>query len=301
MEFQQNHFHVGEWEVEPLSGTVSGPDGEVHLQPKTMDVLVYLAKHAGEVVTRETLLAAVWGERAVSDEPLTRCIANLRRVLGDERSQQRYIETISKRGYRLKMQPTRPAERDHLSTIHRTLWLITGSTILGLAIALVIFFQVVDRQGISLTSPLIAILPFSDLSPAKDAEYLSTGIADDLINYLVREKNIAVLSRTSSFEIPKLEKPLNEIAHDLNIVFWVEGSFEQFSDRFVLHVHLIDAASGVTVWAQIFEERLDRLHLTHHNIGSAIVTEAVKILGVEATRNKEKNDVLINPKAFELF
>ena len=67
-----------------------------------MEVLAALAQRPGEVVEREELLRRVWGSRAaVADEPLTRCIAELRRVLGDSRQTPIFIQTIPKRGYRL--------------------------------------------------------------------------------------------------------------------------------------------------------------------------------------------------------
>ena len=65
-----------------------------------MDVLVCLADAGGAVVERERLLTTVWGERAVSDEPLTRCIADLRKALDDSRASPTYIQTVPKRGYR---------------------------------------------------------------------------------------------------------------------------------------------------------------------------------------------------------
>lgn len=94
-------FRLNGFTVEPLRGDVTGPDGESHhLEPKVMDVFVHLAWHAGELVTREQLLDAVWSGHAASDELLTRAISELRRVLHN-RGDAKYIETVPKRGYRL--------------------------------------------------------------------------------------------------------------------------------------------------------------------------------------------------------
>ncbi len=94
-------FQIGEWQVSPEDGKITGPNGTQHVEPKVMDVLMCLAGNAGRVVSRETLLTEVWKGRAVSDEPLSRCIAELRRHFGDSRGESRYIETIHKRGYKL--------------------------------------------------------------------------------------------------------------------------------------------------------------------------------------------------------
>src|SRR5262245_57020728 len=75
-------FRLGPWEVRPLTGEISGADATLRVEPKVMEVLVVLAGQPGEVVERSDLLCRIWGSRAaVSDEPLTRCIAVLRRAL----------------------------------------------------------------------------------------------------------------------------------------------------------------------------------------------------------------------------
>ncbi len=94
-------FRLGDWVVRPIEGVVGGANESRHLQPKTMDVLVCLAAAKGQVMTRDELISRVWGSNAVSDEPLTRCIHELRRGLDDDRGEPTYIQTIPKRGYRL--------------------------------------------------------------------------------------------------------------------------------------------------------------------------------------------------------
>jgi len=112
-------FKLGSFEVRPLTGEVSGADGTAHLEPKVMEVLAALAQRPGEVVEREELLARVWGARAaVADEPLTRCIAELRRVLGDSRQTPVFIQTIPKSGYRLIAGVSVNAEHDLAASRH---------------------------------------------------------------------------------------------------------------------------------------------------------------------------------------
>jgi DNA-binding winged helix-turn-helix (wHTH) protein len=95
-------FALGDWLVQPQLNRLSHRGGEgVQLEPKMMDVLVRLARSPGDVVSREDLIDAVWPEVFISESVLTRAIAGLRRALGDDARAPRYIETISKRGYRL--------------------------------------------------------------------------------------------------------------------------------------------------------------------------------------------------------
>ena len=84
-----------------MDGLIVGPKGEEHVQPRVMEVLVYLAEHQGEVVSRRQLIEAVWGHTHVGDEALTRCIHHLRHHLDDHASKPRFIMTVPKRGYEL--------------------------------------------------------------------------------------------------------------------------------------------------------------------------------------------------------
>lgn len=97
----RNGFTLGKWTVFPLEGRVERDNQSRRVQPKSMDVLLSLVEASGTVVERDELLRKVWGERAVSDEPLTRCIGELRRALGDTHRDPDYILTVPKRGYRL--------------------------------------------------------------------------------------------------------------------------------------------------------------------------------------------------------
>lgn len=94
-------FYLRDWLVQPDQVCLSGPDGEVRLAPRVMAVLCCLAERPGEVVTRETFGEEIWAPAIVTDDALTHCIAELRRVLGDKRGGPRFIETVPKRGYRL--------------------------------------------------------------------------------------------------------------------------------------------------------------------------------------------------------
>ncbi|MFZ1909769.1 MAG: transcriptional regulator, partial [Burkholderiales bacterium] len=92
---------VGEWWADRSTNELGRAGETLRLEPKAMEVLMALAARAGQVVSREELLAAVWPGVVVGDEALTQSIIKLRRALGDNPRTPSYIETISKRGYRL--------------------------------------------------------------------------------------------------------------------------------------------------------------------------------------------------------
>ncbi len=94
-------FRVGEWLVQPGLDRITREGATVHLRARLMDVLARLADHAGEVVLKEDLIASVWEQQFLAESVLTRTITELRHALGDDPRAPRYIETITKRGYRL--------------------------------------------------------------------------------------------------------------------------------------------------------------------------------------------------------
>lgn len=102
-------FDLGGVRVEPGLNTLTGPQGAVTLEPKVMEVLQVLARRHGETVAAEELIAEVWEGREVVDAVVTRAISELRRALGDDPKNPRFIQTVARRGYRL-IAPLGPPE-----------------------------------------------------------------------------------------------------------------------------------------------------------------------------------------------
>jgi DNA-binding winged helix-turn-helix (wHTH) protein len=94
-------FRLGEWLVQPsLNRLVLGQEC-VQIRPRLMDVLSFLADHHGEVVSKDEIIPAVWTRQYLAESVLSRSVAELRRILGDDARRPQFIETITKRGYRL--------------------------------------------------------------------------------------------------------------------------------------------------------------------------------------------------------
>jgi DNA-binding winged helix-turn-helix (wHTH) protein len=96
---------LGDWRVQPPLNRLTRGEAIVRIEPKLMDVLVFLARHAGEVVSKDDIAGAVWPQLFITESVITRAIAGLRKALGDDVRSPRFIETIVKRGYRLLIQP----------------------------------------------------------------------------------------------------------------------------------------------------------------------------------------------------
>jgi len=98
-------FQLGEWLVRPQDGSLSAPAGAARIEPLLMELLVCLCSRAGQVVSKQDLIDAVWGGRFVSDETIKSSLYQLRKALDDSPRKPRFIETLPKRGYRMLVQP----------------------------------------------------------------------------------------------------------------------------------------------------------------------------------------------------
>ena len=111
------------WQVEPETNRVDNGGDPVQLEPRVMDVLLFLISKAGEVCSKDQIIREVWADTFVTDEALWHCISQLRKVFGDDARDPSYIETVYKRGYRLvapvdRVEPPvrqRPPAPSHLS------------------------------------------------------------------------------------------------------------------------------------------------------------------------------------------
>ena len=195
-------FHIWPWLVEPGLNTVSRNGTSVRLEPKQMEVLVCLARHAGESVSKEQLLQTVWPDTFVGDDVLTRSIFALRRVFEDDAKDPKVIQTIAKRGYRLIL-PVTPANgiayeapghaeaevRDGTKRDRSTLRLgiLVGVGLAVLLGAILGFMPNLWRRRAAAGSPEIrslAVLPLQNLSGDPAQEYFSDGMTEELITEL---------------------------------------------------------------------------------------------------------------------
>jgi DNA-binding winged helix-turn-helix (wHTH) protein/tetratricopeptide (TPR) repeat protein len=179
-------FQLGDCRIEPRTNRIVRGDAEVHLEPRVMDVLVCLAEHAGEVVSRETLNQRVWGNLVVTDQAVTNCISELRQHLGDDRATNRVIETIPKRGYRLAA-PVRLAQAQSTALPpKRRTWLLAAGV--ALATALLVWWHSASTP--TLTS--VAVLRFENAAGDASLDYLGLALPDEIATLLTQSNGVAV-------------------------------------------------------------------------------------------------------------
>ena len=249
-------LRLGDWIVSPRRECIRRGGDSVHVHPKPMAVLQRLAEAGGEVVTREELFEAVWPGVIVTDDALTQCIVELRKAFGDSARQQAVIQTVPKVGFRLV-----PSVR---------------------------------REGVE--EPVIAVLPFVNMSSDPEQEYFSDGISEELINLLAKTPGLRVISHTSAFSFKQRPTAIPEIARQLGVSHVLEGSVRKSGDRVRITAQLVETRSDTHLWSRNYDRDLAEIFAIQDDIARRVVRKVRVTLLRDMPRSAP-----VDPEAYRLF
>lgn len=176
-------------------------------------------------------------------------------------------------------------------------------TIIALAVIAVIIWELfIHKQAVPIPSgkTSLAVLPFDDLSPGKDQDYLCEGLAESLINALTKIKDLRVPAKTSSFSFRSKEKNIQEVGEKLNVNAILEGSIQKIGNRIRISTRLINVTDESLLWSEQYNRELEDVFAIQDEISLAIIDKLkVKLLG------EEKEKVVIryteNLEAYNLY
>lgn len=275
-------FRVGDWHVEPTLGRISAGHQVLTLRPREMDLLVYLARHHGAVVTADDLIENVWTGVSVTNDSLYFSISQLRKALDRDGGDTSHIETIPKRGYRLTRPvegiggaPGEPAElpesheaarleggpppNQRSFSIPTLVWpLVAAAFVVVLILVAKTPNETETLPPVAASLPVnaVAVMPFIDLIQGTDYTYFSDGITAEIINRLARIRGLQVVARTSVDKYKDTELDIVQIGQELGVGTILEGSVRKEGDRVRISVQLINAVTGFQVWSDTYEREL---------------------------------------------
>jgi TolB-like protein/DNA-binding winged helix-turn-helix (wHTH) protein len=276
----QGPIRFGDFHVDFRSGELRKHGARIKLQVQPFQVLQILLEHPGELVSREELQKRIWPVDTFVDfdHGLNNAVKKLREALGDNAEEPRFIETLSKRGYRFigTIQNGAPAAAPQGATVvgaptetaarepHPKGFQWVPALSLAVAGALVLLLGLNtggmrDRLFGKSTAPRIqslAVLPLQNLSNDPAQEYFSDGMTDALITDLAQIGSLKVISRTSSMQYKQTKKSLPEIARELNVDGIVEGTVQRSGDRVRITTQLIHGTTDKHLWANSYERNV---------------------------------------------
>ena len=319
-------------------GCLLGREGEdVKLRPKSFEVLTYLVENSGRLIAKEELIGSVWSDTAVTDDSLVQCLIEVRRALGDHG--QRLVKTVPRRGYifQAEVTVTQLADQESQSTGEAERPDVTLDTaapsddkicfaespalqwgrrnsplraaMMALSCAGVVLVGIVLGSARHRIDPgerspgpirSIAVLPLENLSGDPAQGYFADGMTESLITNLTRIRALKVISRTSVMRYKGSNKPLPDIARELNVDAVIEGSVQRSGGRVRITAKLIPATSDSPLWAHEYERDLSDVLKLQSEIARAVTNEIrVDVTAEEGARLGSARS--IDPAAHEAY
>ena len=224
----------------------------VALGTRGIDILCALAASPGALVTKDELISKVWSGAIVEDNAIQAQVSALRKALEDGKGGQRYIVTVPGRGYRFVAEPT-------------------------------------DARHSLLDKPSIAVLPFDNMSGDPSQDYFADGVVEDIITALTRVPSLQVIARNSSFAYKGRATDIRQVGRELSVRYVLEGSVRKAGERLRISAQLIQAGTGVHLWAEQFDGSLADVFALQDEITARVVGALVPNLqGAEIARAHRK-------------
>ena len=233
---------------------------QIAIEPQVFDVLLHLVENRDRVVTKDDLIASVWGGRIVSEATLTSRINAARKAVGDSGEQQSLIKTYPRRGFRFVASLNNQATADqHAAT--------AGQPISSTPVA----SEPMDAGPAVHWGgrPSIAVLPFKNLSDNSEQEYFSDGITEDIIAALSKYRSLVIIARNPSFAF-KGAGDARQAGLTLGADYLVEGSVRRLGPRVRIAAQLVETEGGRQLWAERYDRDLQDLFALQDEITTTI-------------------------------
>jgi len=341
METSVKHlYEFGPFQLDPPERLLLCEGQPVPMPPKAFDLLVVLVERSGHLVEKEELLKAVWRDSFVEEGNLSVTVSVLRKALNDDRGMHKYIETVSKRGYRFVADVRRVGESEIAAALvppyesgtvgkdvagqepvsaavfksgivsaivpRRTLvWKILGA---GLALgAFLLLIRMAVRRG-SAANPVqgeaairsLAVLPFQTLGAKSGDEYLGLGMADALITRLGNTGKIIVRPTSSIQRYAEKETSPQAAGQEQGVDAVLDGRIQRGADRVRLTVQLIRVRDGVQLWGESFEKEYTDIFALEDSLSERVAQSIRLKLTGEETRRFTKR-ATARPDAYEAY
>ena len=301
-------YRFEDFVLDTARGALLRAGEQVPLRKQAYEMLVILVKHHGELVSRESLMEAIWSDTVVTENSVTQCLKEIRNAIGD--TDLKKIRTVHKRGYIFDV----PLDSGESETGSATgmgtsgnRWLLAASAVL--IIAAVGWWMLADPPvakpvtSNELDKPpaqSVAVLPFTNMSPDPDVTYLADGISEEILNQLAQIPDLLVIARTSSFKFRDPEVDIATIGQELNVAHILEGSVRIDGDTTRVTAQLVRTDNQAHLWSQSYERSLDRIFDLQKNIAMD-VAQQLHVRLADASDSETQSTHTPNPESYEAY
>lgn len=232
----------GVFEFDHRSGELRKQGRRIRLEGQPVQVLLKLLERPGELITREDLRKELWpGDTFVNfEQSLNAAVKRLRHALGDAPANPRFIETLSRRGYRF-IAP------------------VNASTPGATATA-------TSRRAVE----SLAVLPFGNTDGDPEAEYLADGITESIINHVSRLSAVRVMARSTVFRYKDKNLDPRAVGRKLTVDAVLLGRVQQRGDSLLVGAELVDVQNGWRLWGEQYNRKLSDILAVEEEISREI-------------------------------
>lgn len=306
-------FKFGDYKLDPRSRRLLKANNPISLNAKAFDLLLFLAQNSGRAVSKDEILHAVWPDQVVEESNLAVQISAIRKALGDQKGEPRFLVTIPGKGYQFvakvltaedsaqsgatsneaKAVPTRQASRSS-----RRFFIIAAlAGVLLVLTVLGVRFGLMSRQP---SAKSIAVLPFDNQTGGATAEYLVDGLAESVIFSLSRVPGLMVMSRESSFRYRSGQTDAKTVGKGLGVETILMGRIVQFGDSVSIRTELVSTKDNSVVWGEQFTRNLSDIEKLQIDIAQSITRE-LKIKLTEPDKELLRKNQTENHEAYQLY
>jgi TolB-like protein/DNA-binding winged helix-turn-helix (wHTH) protein/Tfp pilus assembly protein PilF len=299
----------------------------VSLPPKAFEMLVLLVENGGHLIEKEELMQKLWPDTFVEEANLTHQIWTLRKALGEKESEQKYIETVPRRGYRFVANvqvakhktahavsgPTAQSEASpHVPDAKAVPRLNFRRHAVALLLALVItailglgyftYARLWASKSTARSKIVLLVLPFKNPSGNPEEQYFSDGMTEEMITELanLRPERLRVIPRVSVVQVTSTGKAVDQIAKELGVDYVLDCSVYRSNDRVRINARLIKARDQEHVWAHSYERELRDVLILQNEVASSISQEIALQLNA-ADQTQAATIRQIDPEAHEAY
>jgi TolB-like protein/Tfp pilus assembly protein PilF len=269
-------FRFGDYALDIDRRELTRGSDLISIGPQVFDLLVYLLQNRERVVSKDDLLAAVWCGRTVSESTLTSRINAVRKAVGDSGERQRLIRTVARKGFRFVGEVSEEQTSGDRGSAKLALPMRPDEVRHAPALALP------DK-------PSIAILPFQNMSGDPEQDYFADGVVEEITTAISRMRWLFVIARNSSFTYKGRVVDVKQVGRELGVRYVLEGGVRKAAGRVRITGQLIDAATGMHLWADRFEGSLEDIFDLQDQVTASVVGAiAPKLEQAEIERAKRK-------------
>ncbi|HEX6126955.1 MAG TPA: winged helix-turn-helix domain-containing protein [Pyrinomonadaceae bacterium] len=310
-------FSFEEFTLEPQRRRLQRVGTNIPLNAKAFDLLVFFARNAGRVVTKEEILDSVWKDQFVEESNLTVQVSAIRKALGDQATDSRFLVTVPGKGYQFiadvststdaarffaSEEPDPDTAADVAPTARRRF--TAKPLVITLAVASLIVAGIAtyrySSNDIKNYPRSIAVLPFEDPSGEPSSAYLGDGLAESVIFSLSRIPDLRVMSRDSVFGFRNDRADAKRIGKELNVQTVLRGRFTRSGDSIFVSTELISTEDNSVIWGEQFTRTITDIERLQADIARSITRELkIKLSGADTDLlNKHQTD---NYEAYQYY